>query len=111
MCALVTGVQTCALPISNDIQGRVVVRWQLYNGGINRAKVQEMNRRASEARFRLSQRQREAEEDVRTAWNRWDTEKKRVTDVARQGTECDGLLVSYREQVNVGRERQSAWSG
>lgn len=88
---------------TNDIQGRVVLRWQLYNGGINRAKVQEMTRRASEARFRLSQRLREAEEDVRTAWNRWDTEKKRITDLSRQGTVSDGLLVSYREQFNVGR--------
>jgi adhesin transport system outer membrane protein len=88
---------------TNDVQGRVVLRWQLYNGGINRAKVQEMTRRASEARFRLSQRQREAEDDVRTAWNRWDTEKKRLTDLTRQGTVSDSLLVSYREQFNVGR--------
>lgn len=88
---------------TNDLQGRVVVRWQLYNGGINRAKVQEMTRRSSEARFRLSQRQREAEEDVRNAWNRWDTEKKRITDLSRQSTVADSLLVSYREQFNVGR--------
>jgi outer membrane protein, adhesin transport system len=88
---------------TNDVQGRVVLRWQLFNGGINRAKVQEMTRRASEARFRLSQRQREAEEDVRTAWNRWDTEKKRLADLSRQGTVADSLLVSYREQFNVGR--------
>lgn len=88
---------------TNDVQGRVVLKWQLYNGGINRAKVQEMTRRASEARFRLSQRQREAEEDVRTAWNRWDTEKKRLTDLSRQGTVADSLLISYREQFNVGR--------
>jgi adhesin transport system outer membrane protein len=88
---------------TNDVQGRVVVRWQLFDGGINRAKVQEMNRRASEARFRLSQRQREAEDDVRTAWNRWDTEKKRLTDLERQGQVSDALLVSYREQFNVGR--------
>ncbi|SCW85147.1 outer membrane protein, adhesin transport system [Sphingobium faniae] len=88
---------------TNDVQGRVVVRWQLYNGGINRAKVQEMTRRASEARFRLSQREREAEDDVRTAWNRWDTEKKRLVDLQRQSTVSDALLVSYREQFNVGR--------
>ena len=88
---------------TNDVQGRVVLRWQLFNGGINRAKIQEMTRRASEARFRLSQRQREAEDDVRTAWNRWDTEKKRLTDLSRQGTVSDSLLVSYREQFNVGR--------
>jgi adhesin transport system outer membrane protein len=88
---------------TNDVQGRVVLRWQLFDGGINRAKVQEMTRRASEARFRLSQRQREAEDDVRTAWNRWDTEKKRLTDLSRQATVSDSLLVSYREQFNVGR--------
>lgn len=88
---------------TNDVQGRVVVRWQLYNGGINRAKIQEMTRRASEARFRLSQRQREAEDDVRTAWNRWDSEKKRLVDLQRQATVSDSLLVSYREQFNVGR--------
>ncbi|HKT76127.1 MAG TPA: TolC family protein [Sphingobium sp.] len=88
---------------TNDVQGRVVLRWQLYNGGINRAKVQEMTRRASEARFRLSQRQREAEEDVRTAWNRRDTERKRITDLTTQSTVSDSLLVSYREQFNVGR--------
>ncbi|HKY82999.1 MAG TPA: TolC family protein [Sphingobium sp.] len=88
---------------TNDLQGRVVLRWQLYNGGINRAKIQELTRRASEARFRLSQRQREAEEEVRTAWNRWDTEKKRMVDLSRQGTVSDSLLVSYREQFNVGR--------
>ncbi|WP_340264329.1 TolC family protein [Sphingobium mellinum] len=88
---------------TNDVQGRVVLRWQLYNGGINRAKVQEMTRRASEARFRLSQRQRESEEDVRTAWNRRDTERKRVTDLTTQSTVSDSLLVSYREQFNVGR--------
>ena len=79
------------------------MRWQLFDGGINRAKVQEMTRRASEARFLLSQRQREAEEDVRTAWNRWDTEKKRLVDLERQGQVSDALLVSYREQFNVGR--------
>lgn len=88
---------------TNDVLARVVLRWNLFDGGINRAKVQEMTRRASEARFRLSQYERESEEDVRNAWTRWDTEKKLSTDLQQQSKVSDDLLVSYREQFNVGR--------
>ena len=38
---------------TNDLLGRVVLRWDIFDGGINRAKYQEMVRRASESRFRL----------------------------------------------------------
>lgn len=88
---------------TNDLQARIVVTWDLYNGGINRAKVQEMTRRASEARFRLHQLTREAEEEVRQAWNRWESEGQRLTDLERQSRVSDDLLLSYREQFNVGR--------
>lgn len=88
---------------TNDLQARVVVTWDLYNGGINRAKVQEMTRRASEARFRLHQLTREAEEEVRQAWNRWQSEGARLTDLEQQSKVSDDLLLSYREQFNVGR--------
>src|SRR3546814_16576717 len=33
---------------TNDLLGRVVLRWDIFDGGINRAKYQEMVRRASE---------------------------------------------------------------
>ncbi|MCF8709833.1 TolC family protein [Rhizorhapis sp. SPR117] len=88
---------------TNDVQARVVLRWQLFDGGINRAKVQEMTRRASEARFRLHQLTREAEEEVRQAWNRKQSEGLRLTDLEQQSRVSDDLLLSYREQFNVGR--------
>lgn len=88
---------------TNDLQARVVLRWDLYNGGINRAKVQEMTRRASESRFRLHQLTREAEEEVRQAWNRWQSEGLRLADLEQQSKVTDDLLLSYREQFNVGR--------
>ncbi|MBK5264748.1 MAG: TolC family protein [Alphaproteobacteria bacterium] len=88
---------------TNDVQARVVLRWQLFDGGINRAKVQEMTRRASEARFRLHQLTREAEEEVRQAWNRRQSEGFRLTDLEQQSKVSDDLLLSYREQFNVGR--------
>jgi len=88
---------------TNDLQGRVVLRWNVFDGGINRAKLQEMVRRASEQRYRLHQLQREAEEDVRTAWATMQSQGNMVTALGRQSQVSDDLLLSYRSQFNVGR--------
>jgi adhesin transport system outer membrane protein len=88
---------------TNDVQGRVFLRWNIFDGGINRAKYQEMVRRASESRYKLYQITREAEEDVRTAYNSLRTQGRLVTDLDRQSRVTDDLLISYRSQFNVGR--------
>jgi adhesin transport system outer membrane protein len=88
---------------TTDLQARVVLKVDLYNGGINRAKVQEMGRRLSEARFKLSQYQREAEQEVRDAWTRVTTETALTDTLARQSKVSDDLVISYRQQFNVGR--------
>jgi len=88
---------------TNDVQGRVVLKWNIFDGGINRAKVQEMVRRASEARYRLHDLERQAEEDVRTAWTTMESQADIVTKVERQSQVSDDLLLSYRSQFNVGR--------
>jgi adhesin transport system outer membrane protein len=88
---------------TNDLQGGLVVRWDIFNGGIRKAKIQEMYRREREARFRLDQMVREAEEDVRTSWNAWDSQGKLVKELDQQSTVSDELLRSYRSQFNVGR--------
>jgi adhesin transport system outer membrane protein len=82
---------------------RVVLRWNIFDGGINRAKIQEMVRRASEARFRLHELGRFAEEDVRRAWNSMSTQRKIEGELETQSKVSDDLLLSYREQFNVGR--------
>lgn len=88
---------------TNDVQARVVMRWNIFDGGINRAKVQEMVRRSSEARFRLHEVGRFAEEDVRRAWNSMSTQRKIEDELETQSRVSDDLLLSYREQFNVGR--------
>jgi len=88
---------------TKDIQGRVFLRWNIFDGGINRAKYQEMVRRASEARYRLYQVTREAEEDVRTAWSSVRTQGRVLQDLSTQSRVSDDLLLSYRSQFNVGR--------
>jgi len=88
---------------TNDLQARAYLRWNVFDGGINRAKHQEMVRRASEARYRLHARQREAEQDVRNAYTAMDAQKNVTAQLARQSQVSDDLLLSYRSQFNVGR--------
>lgn len=88
---------------TNDVQARAYLRWNVFDGGINRAKHQEMVRRASEARYRLHARQREAEQDVRNAYTAMDAQKNITGQLTRQSQVSDDLLLSYRSQFNVGR--------
>ena len=88
---------------TNDVQGRVVFRWNVFDSGIRRARVQETVRQSSIARYALHQRQREAEEDVRSAWNALETQGRVVTALERQSSVSDDLLLSYRSQFNIGR--------
>ena len=88
---------------TTDLQARVFMRWNIFDGGINRAKYQEMVRRASGTRYRLHEVEREAEEDVRNAWSQLKTQTRVTEQLARQSTVSDDLLLSYRSQFNVGR--------
>ena len=88
---------------TNDIQGRVYLRWNVFNGGINRANVQEKVRQASQARFRLYQMVGEAEEDVANAWQARVAQGNITQQLDRQSQVSDDLLLSYRSQFNVGR--------
>ena len=88
---------------TTDLMGNVVLRWDLYNGGIKEANVREQRNRADEVHARLFERTRRAEEDVRTAWSRLQNQSRLVTELETQQRIADDLLLSYREQFNVGR--------
>ena len=88
---------------TTDLLGNVVLRWDLYNGGIKEANVREQRNRADEVHGRLFERTRRAEEDVRTAWSRLQNQSRLVTELETQQRIADDLLLSYREQFNIGR--------
>ena len=88
---------------TRDVQARAFLRWNVFDGGINRAKYQEMVRRSSESRYQLYQVVREAEEDVRSAYNSLRTQTRVSQELATQSQVTDDLLLSYRSQFNVGR--------
>jgi len=88
---------------TTDLQALGVLRWDLFTGGINQAAVREQQHRADEVHGRLFQRTRSAEEDVRNAWSRLQNQAALVTELETQARISDDLLLSYREQFNIGR--------
>jgi len=88
---------------TRDLQANLTVRWTLTNGGIKEANVREQQRRADEAHARLFQTQRQAEDDARSAWSRLQNQSRLVGELENQSRISDDLLLSYREQFNVGR--------
>src|SRR3954454_7524291 len=88
---------------TTDLQALGVLRWTLYNGGTKEANVREQQRRADEVPGRLFERTRAAEEDVRTAWSRLQNQTALASELEAQGRISDDVLLSYREQFNIGR--------
>ncbi|HET7708467.1 MAG TPA: TolC family protein [Sphingomicrobium sp.] len=88
---------------TTDLQANVVLRWTLYNGGTKEANAREQANRADEVHGRVFERTRQAEEDTRSAWSRLQNQTRLVTELEQQGRITDDLLLSYREQFNVGR--------
>jgi adhesin transport system outer membrane protein len=88
---------------TTDLQALGVLRWTLYNGGIKEANVREQQERSNEVHGRLFERTRAAEEDVRTAWSRLQNQTALASELETQGRISDDLLLSYREQFNIGR--------
>ena len=88
---------------TTDLQALAVLRWNLYNGGEKEANVREQQHRADEVHGRLFERTRAAEEDVRTAWSRLTNQSALVGELEQQSRISDDLLLSYREQFNIGR--------
>jgi adhesin transport system outer membrane protein len=85
-----------------DLRAELVMRWNLYRGGIDIAAKQEALRRIDEARFRLDQAYRDVEETMRLAWNRRTLEAQRLAELESSLAQLDLLVVSYQEQFKIG---------
>ena len=88
---------------TGDLQARLVLRWNLYRGGIDKANEQEQIRRTSEQRLALHQVLREIEEAVRTSWDRRFRQADLAKTLRQQAAESVKLVASYREQFKVGQ--------
>lgn len=88
---------------TNDLEVRLVARWNLYRGGIDQAREQEQIRRASEQRYASDQVHREIEELVRSAWNERSSRGELSQILASQSSQNAKLVSSYGEQFKIGQ--------
>lgn len=86
----------------DEFRAEVVVRWNLFRGGIDRANVQEQVRVADGERFGLRRAHREVEEQVRLAWDRQVQQRRRYARLRDQLASTERLIESYGEQFKVG---------
>lgn len=88
---------------TTDLSARLVMRWNLYDGGMKAAGEQEEIRRDSEARLKLDEIRREVEQDVRLAWDKRVREADLEKTFATQASQGAQVLSSYQDQFKVGR--------
>lgn len=86
----------------NDLQGNVVMSWNILNGGIDKANVQEQVRRVDETRMKLHQISRDVEEAVRLSWNTYRQQRRRLEELRMQEATIGRLVGSYTQQFDIG---------
>jgi outer membrane protein, adhesin transport system len=88
---------------SDDLLARGVLRWNLYNGGIDEANVQEQTRRVAEAQFVRDQALREVREAVELSFDRRTRQIQLSATLSRQVEAGTRVVAGYNEQFLVGR--------
>ncbi|MFM5954828.1 MAG: TolC family outer membrane protein [Novosphingobium sp.] len=88
---------------TRDYEGLVVMRWNIFNGGITAAKVREADRGSDEARFGLAQAQRDSELGVRKAWIGLENWRAKSAIQQERLNVARGVRESYRAQFGIGR--------
>ena len=85
-----------------DLRAELIMRWNLFRGGIDISNKQETLRRIDEERFRLDRAYRDVEETVRLAWNRRMVEAQRLSQLESELSWANKLVESYQEQFKIG---------
>ena len=88
---------------TTDLQGNVVVRWNLYNGGIDTANKQEQIRHVDESYQALHRITRETDEGVRQSWDRRIQQTLRMRELLRDLASINQVRGSYLEQFKIGQ--------
>ncbi len=81
----------------------VVINWNLYNGGIKRAHVQEEVRRVDEARMKLRRAMLDVDEAARMAWTRGMQEGIRLGQLRQELATQNQVVNSYKQQFEIGK--------
>ena len=86
----------------SDIEALLVMRYNLYRGGIDTANREEQIRRIDEARQALLQFERSVQEIVRSSYNTLDRSQRRLILLREQVAVSEQVRDSYIDQFSIG---------
>jgi adhesin transport system outer membrane protein len=89
----------------SEMQAMFVVRWNLFNGGIDKARINEASARALEAAEISANTQRVIEREVRVSWNAVTGADQRVPALSRQLALNRATRSIYGQQFDAGQRR------
>ena len=88
--------------VTADLNGKLVFKMNLWDGGIKRAEVQENVHRETQSMLAQQQTLREVEEDVRTSWDRIHSQGTLAGRYRAQLSASNDLVSSYSDQFTLG---------
>ncbi|MFM2422619.1 MAG: hypothetical protein RL291_1149 [Pseudomonadota bacterium] len=88
-----------------DTRAMFVVRWNLFNGGIDKARVWEAKARALEAQEISQSTERIVERETRVSWNAIQAANERVPALKRQVDQVRLTRSAYSQQFDAGQRR------
>ncbi len=86
-----------------DARAQVVVRWNLYRGGADEARIREFKHRLAEATDQLRINERKVAEDIRVSWNAVQTTADDVKILQGQVVSNEQTRAVYADQFRIGQ--------
>jgi adhesin transport system outer membrane protein len=89
--------------VDHNAQFLLVLRYNLYRGGADLARIKEFKERRSEALEQLRVREREVEQDVRSSWAARETQQERIDLLGKQVQANQDTYSGYVQQFDIGQ--------
>ncbi len=88
---------------SNEASARVTMGWNLFNGGIDQAKVSQRIEQVNTQRFRQEKLRRDIEEGIASDWAILETGKARIAALRKQREVSTRVVAAYQSEFDAGR--------
>jgi len=87
---------------NDSASAMIVMRWNLYRGGADQAKIEEFRQRLMVAQSRVSEAERTAEREARISWAAKDGAAERAQSLRGAVAANERVVAIYRDQFNLG---------
>lgn len=88
---------------NNDTKAMITMRWTLFDGGVRRGRINELEERKFEKQAEVDMRLREIKESIGVAWTRYTVGRQQLEAVRRQVSRNRSLTEQYREEFSAGK--------